>query len=185
MTFKIKKQNINLTAGFCSRSRLEPGWLAGPEPSLWPGSGSSSALKICLIIQENYMELNIIWCLFWSKHKIWPTCTGTCVRTYFRQFVASFKKFQHFVLFYQEPEPAPDKKFPEPEPPKTGRLQNPEFKYYKRILTSLILSVLYSPNKPVPVHFLGFLPSGSETLLNALQMWIQHFIITHCKCGPG
>ena len=94
MTFKIKKQNINLTAGFCSRSRLEPGWLAGPEPSLWPGS--SSTLKICLIIQENYMELNIIWCLFWSKHEIWPTCTGTCVRTYFRQFVVSFEKIPTF-----------------------------------------------------------------------------------------
>ena len=35
----------------------------------------------------------------------------------FRQFVVSFKKFQNYVLFYQEPEPAPDKKFPEPEPP--------------------------------------------------------------------
>ena len=32
-------------------------WLE-PEPSLWPGS--SSTLKICLIIHENYMELNII-----------------------------------------------------------------------------------------------------------------------------
>ena len=41
--------------------------------------------------------------------------TGTCVRTYFRQFVVSFiKKFQNYVVFYQEH--APDKKFPEPEP---------------------------------------------------------------------
>ena len=32
-------------------------WLE-PEPSLWPGSGST--LKICLIIQANYMELNLI-----------------------------------------------------------------------------------------------------------------------------
>ena len=30
-------------------------WLE-PEPSLWPGS----TLNICLIIHENYMELNII-----------------------------------------------------------------------------------------------------------------------------
>ena len=36
-------------------------WLE-PEPSLWPGSssGSGSTLIICLIIHENYMELNII-----------------------------------------------------------------------------------------------------------------------------
>ena len=32
-------------------------WLE-PEPSLWPGSGST--LNICLIIHENCMELNII-----------------------------------------------------------------------------------------------------------------------------
>ena len=44
----------------------------------------------------------------------------TCVRTYFRQFVVSLKKFQNYVLFYQEPEPAPDEKFPEPKP-----LRNP------------------------------------------------------------
>ena len=44
------------------------------------------------------------------------TCTGACVRTYFRQFVVSFNKFQNYVLFYQEPEPKPalDKKFLEP-----------------------------------------------------------------------
>ena len=47
------------------------------------------------------------------------TCTvliGTCVETYryFRQFVVSFKKYQNYVVFYQEPET--DKKFPEPEP---------------------------------------------------------------------
>ena len=36
-------------------------WLE-PELSLWPGS--SSTLNICLIIHENYMKLNIIWCLF-------------------------------------------------------------------------------------------------------------------------
>ena len=44
-------------------------------------------------------------------------CTITCVRQYFRQFLVSFKKFQNYVLFYQEPETAPDKKFPEPELP--------------------------------------------------------------------
>ena len=103
----------NHSPGFGSRSRgiwLEP----EPEPSLWPGSGST--LNICLIIHENYMYLNIIWCLFWSKYKIWPTCTGTDVRTYFRKFVVSFKKLKTYVLFYPEPEPAPDKKFLEPEP---------------------------------------------------------------------
>ena len=44
--------------------------------------------------------------------------------TYFRQYVVSFKKIQNYVLFYQESELelAPDKKFPELEPPKTGRL---------------------------------------------------------------
>ena len=46
-------------AGFRSRSRGI--WLE-PEPSLWPGSGST--LNICLIIHENYMELNIIRFLF-------------------------------------------------------------------------------------------------------------------------
>ena len=46
-----------LRPGFWSRSRGI--W---PEPSLWPGSGST--LNICIIIHENYMELNIIWCLF-------------------------------------------------------------------------------------------------------------------------
>ena len=93
------------------RSRSRGIWLE-LEPSLWPSSGST--LNLCLIIHENYMELTINWCLFWSKHKIWPTCTGTCVRTYFRQFVVSFKKLENYVLFYQEPELelAPDKKFP-------------------------------------------------------------------------
>ena len=40
--------------------------------------------------------------------------TGTCVKKYFRLFVVSFKKFQNYVLFYQEPElePAPGRKFP-------------------------------------------------------------------------
>ena len=156
MTFKIKKQNINLTAGFCSRSRLELGWLAGPEPSLWPGSGSSSALKICLIIQENYMELNIIWCLFWSEHKIWPTCVGICVRTYFRQFEVSFKNSNILFSFTRSQSRLRIEKSRSQSSPKTGQLLNPEFKYYKRILTSLILSVLYSTYKPVPVHFLGF-----------------------------
>ena len=33
-----------------------------PKPSLWPSSGST--LNICLIIHANYMELNLIWCLF-------------------------------------------------------------------------------------------------------------------------
>ena len=46
-----------------------------------------------------------MWCLFLSKHKIWPACTGTCV-------VVSYQKFKNYVLFYQEPEPAPDKKIP-------------------------------------------------------------------------
>ena len=32
-------------------------WLE-PEPSLWPGSGST--LNICLIIHSNYMELDLI-----------------------------------------------------------------------------------------------------------------------------
>ena len=53
-----------------------------------------------------------------------PTCTGTCVRTYFRQFVVSLKKFQdYYVLFYQKPEPALDKKFP--EPPQNRPAQKP------------------------------------------------------------
>ena len=67
------------------------------------------------------MELNFIWCLFLSKHKIWPTCTGTCVRTYFRPFVVGFKKFQNYFLFNQ----VPDKKFPEPEPPQNRPAPKP------------------------------------------------------------
>ena len=35
-------------------------WLE-PEPSLWPGSGST--LNICLIIHANYIELDLIWWL--------------------------------------------------------------------------------------------------------------------------
>ena len=38
-------------------------------------------------------------------------------RRYFKQFVVSFKKIQNYVLFYQKQEPAPGRKFPEPEPP--------------------------------------------------------------------
>ena len=30
---------------------------------------------------------------------------------------SQFKKIQHYVFFYQEPEPAPATKFLEPEPP--------------------------------------------------------------------
>ena len=95
--------------GFRSRSRGI--WL---EPSRWPGYGST--LNICLIIHE--IEF------FLSKHKLWPTCTGTFV-SYFRHFVVSFQKFQNSVLFYQEPEPAPDKKFPESEPPQNRPAPKP------------------------------------------------------------
>ena len=38
----------------------------------------------------------------------WDMCS------YFRHFEVSFQKFQNHVLFFQEPELAPDKKFPEP-----------------------------------------------------------------------
>ena len=61
--------------------------------------------------------------------------TGTYVRTYFRQFVASLrKKFHYYVLFYQELEPAPGKNSGSrlkvenswsQSRPKTGRLRNP------------------------------------------------------------
>ena len=56
-----------------------------------------------------------------------PVLVGTCVKTNFRQFVpvVSFKKFQKYVLFYQEPKTAPDKKFPEPEPPQTRPTPKP------------------------------------------------------------
>ena len=40
--------------------------------------------------------------------------------TYFRQFVVGLKKFQNYVLFYQEPEPAPGRKFPEPPQKQAG-----------------------------------------------------------------
>ena len=51
--------------------------------------------------------------------------TCTCVETYFRQFEDSFKIFQHHVLFYQELEPALDRKFPEPEPPQNRPAPKP------------------------------------------------------------
>ena len=46
------------------------------------------------------------------------TCTGACVRTYVRQFVVSFNKFQNYVLFHQEP--APDNKIPGAAPKQAG-----------------------------------------------------------------
>ena len=49
----------------------------------------------------------------------------TCVRSYFRQFEDSLEKFQHHVCFYHEPEPAPDRKFPEPEPPQNRPAAKP------------------------------------------------------------
>ena len=49
--------------GFWSRSRPEPGIWLKPEPSLWPGSGSKLTFN-CLIIHKNYIELNIIRCIF-------------------------------------------------------------------------------------------------------------------------
>ena len=60
------------------------------------------------------MELNIIWCIFLSIQKIWSTCTGTCVRICFKQFVVSFQKFHNYVLFYQEPEPPQNRPAPKP-----------------------------------------------------------------------
>ena len=65
----------------------------------------------------------------------WDMCWNV---QYFRQFVVSFKKFQNYVLFYQEselePEPAPDKKFPEPEPPQNLPAPKPCKKRYKDTL---------------------------------------------------
>ena len=49
----------------------------------------------------------------------------TCARTYLRQFVVSFKKFQNYVLFYQEPEP--DKKVPGAAPKQDGSKTLPEW----------------------------------------------------------
>ena len=113
-----------LNQGFGAGATRSQGIWLEPKPSLWPGSGST--LNICLIIHDNYMELNINWCLFNSKHKILPACTGTCVSTYFRKFVVTFKKIQDYVLFYKEPEPAaPGRKFPEPEPPQNKLAPKP------------------------------------------------------------
>ena len=43
------------------------------------------------------------------------------------QLAYGLKKFQHFVLFHQEPEPepAPGRKFPEPEPPQNRPAPKP------------------------------------------------------------
>ena len=45
----------------------------------------------------------------------WDMCWNV-----FEHFLVSFKKFKNYVLFYQEPEPAPDKKFPEPPKKQAG-----------------------------------------------------------------
>ena len=58
-------KSLNLLQAWCSSQGFQAGatwswgiWLeAEPEPSLWPGSGST--LNICLIIYANYMELNL------------------------------------------------------------------------------------------------------------------------------
>ena len=98
------------------------GRVSEPELSLWPGS----TLNICLIIHANYC----IWYLtsfdIFSKVNIKQDLSvGTCVRTYIRQFVVSYKKFQNNVLFYQKPEPAPGRKFTEPEPPQNRPAPKP------------------------------------------------------------
>ena len=43
--------------------------------------------------------------------------SGTCVRTYLRQFVVSVKKFQNYVLFFKEPEPPQNRPAPKPWSP--------------------------------------------------------------------
>ena len=65
-------------------------------------------------------------------------CTGTCVRTYFRQFVVSLKKIQTVVLFYQEPEPAPGWRFPEPEPSQNRPAPKPCYGHVNSINSVLI-----------------------------------------------
>ena len=54
-----------------------------------------------------------------------PDGTGTRTRntSYFRQFVDSSKNLKKICS--QEPEPAPGKKFPVPEPPQNRRVRNP------------------------------------------------------------
>ena len=93
-------------AGFRSRSRGI--WLE-PEPSFWPGSGSS--FNFNLKINANCVNCTVhsSFDIFsWVKNKIGTLYTRSCDTRYFRrwQFLCS-----------QEPEPAPGKKFPEPEPP--------------------------------------------------------------------
>ena len=46
-------------------------------------------------------------------------------RMIFRQFVVSFKKLKNYILFYQQPEPAPGVKFLEPEPPQSRPAPKP------------------------------------------------------------
>ena len=54
----IRKIKYTYTQGFGAKAARSRGIWLEPEPSLWSGSGST--LNICLIIHENYMELNII-----------------------------------------------------------------------------------------------------------------------------
>ena len=84
--------------------------------------------------------------LKYSKHKIGPTCTGTCVRTNFRQFVVSFKKFQKYVLFYQEPEP-------EPEPPQNRSAPKPCSQNYVNFKCELLFSVFATQKEPCLTNY--------------------------------
>ena len=43
----------------------------------------------------------------------------------FERILVRFKKLQNYVLFYQEPEVDPDKKFPEPERPQNRPAPKP------------------------------------------------------------
>ena len=81
-------------------------------------------------------------------------CTGTCVRTYFRPFAVSFKKFQHYVLFYQEPEPAPGRKFPEPEPTGFGAANFANFDDFFFFISYLCILYIRNINNcgTYPVH---------------------------------
>ena len=118
-TTSLGSESLHILPGFRSWGI----WLE-PEPSLWPGFGST--LNICLIIHVNYMELNLIWFLFQSKHKLWPICTDTCNRTYFRQFVVSFKKNSKIMFsFTRNRSRLRVENSMSQSLPITGRLRNP------------------------------------------------------------
>ena len=128
---RIQTYKCRIKSGFRSQGI----WLE-PEPSLCPGSGST--LNISLFICEITWnltsfdvcsKLNIKYELHVLVHVLEHILEHSC----------QFSKIHKFVLFYQELEPAPDKKIPEPEPPQNRPTPKPWIKYEAKCLSLRLL----------------------------------------------